>query len=86
MLEASNPAALYRTSAFSLTYDGPAQTQVVLSLQHADDVNAVRVPYQASLDLRLRIGRYGMLEIQRSYLFNYGGQTWSPRFTFSLLP
>ena len=86
MLEASNPAALYRTSALSLTYDGPAQTQVVLSLQHADDVNAVRVPYQASLDLRLRIGRYGMLEIQRSYLFNYGGQTWSPRFTFSLLP
>ncbi|TAM77187.1 hypothetical protein EPN44_03870 [bacterium] len=86
VLDASNPAALYRTTALSLTYDGPAQTQVVLSLQHADDVNAVRVPYQASLDLRLRISRYGVLEIQRAYLFNYGGQTWSPRFTFSLLP
>ncbi len=86
ILDASNPATLYRTTALSLSYDAPAQTQLVLSLAHADDVNAVRAPYQASLDLRLRIGRYGVLEIQRSYLFNYGGQTWSPRFTFSFLP
>ncbi|TAM59266.1 hypothetical protein EPN52_08280 [bacterium] len=86
LVETSNPALLERTSALGLTYDGPAGTQFALSLQHADDVNVVRIPYQAALDLRLRISRYGILELQRSYYFNYGGQTWSPRFTISLLP
>lgn len=88
----SSPSALYRTSALSLTYDAPARAQIVLSLQHADDVFAppyaavVRAPYTASLDLRVRITRYGTLDLQRSYFFNFGGQTWSPRFTLSLLP
>jgi len=86
LLEASSPFTLFRTAALNLTYDAPARAQVVLSLQHDDDVNAVRPLYAASIDVRMRLARLGTIEIGRSYFFNFGGQTWSPRFTFSFLP
>ena len=87
---ASSPASLYRTSTLNLTYDVPARAQLVVSLQNDNDVLPVgyfpRPPYVASIDLRLRVTRYGTLDIQRSYYFNFEGQTWSPQFTLSLLP
>ncbi|HZV78125.1 MAG TPA: hypothetical protein VFF60_00800 [Candidatus Binatus sp.] len=36
--------------------------------------------YQLSGDVRMRLTRVLFLDAQRAYLFNWGGQTWSPHF------
>ena len=36
--------------------------------------------YEISGDVRVRITRVLFLDAQRAYLFNWGGQTWTPRF------
>ncbi|MDE2571902.1 MAG: hypothetical protein KGM44_05185 [bacterium] len=96
-LSTSSPRTLYRTTALNLTYQVPALA-VALSLQHNSDFVAPptglttpftlipRPPYEAAVDLRIRISRYGTLDLQRSYFFNFEGEKWSPRFTISLLP
>ncbi|GAC1441859.1 MAG: hypothetical protein NVSMB59_03010 [Vulcanimicrobiaceae bacterium] len=42
-------------------------------------------PYQADLDLRVRLNSLITLDIGRSYFFNFGGyQRWSPTFSFAI--
>jgi hypothetical protein len=44
-------------------------------------------PYQATLDLRLRINPTVTLDVSRSYYFNFGGlERWSPTFQITVLP
>ncbi|MBV8081979.1 MAG: hypothetical protein JOY86_03255, partial [Candidatus Eremiobacteraeota bacterium] len=38
--------------------------------------------YQLSGDVRVRITRVLFLDAQRAYIFNWGGQLWSPHFQF----
>lgn len=43
-------------------------------------------PYQASFDLRYRVNRILVLDIGRSYFFNFGGyERWSPQFSFAVV-
>ncbi len=43
-------------------------------------------PYQADLDLRLRINHILTVDIGRSYYFNFGGyERWSPTFSFAIV-
>ncbi|MBD5656662.1 MAG: hypothetical protein IAI50_16000 [Candidatus Eremiobacteraeota bacterium] len=42
-------------------------------------------PYQANLDVRFRVNRLLILDIGRSYFFNFGGyERWSPQFSFQV--
>jgi hypothetical protein len=42
-------------------------------------------PYQANLDVRFRVNRLLVLDIGRSYYFNFGGyERWSPQFSFQV--
>ncbi len=48
--------------------------------------NYGNTPYQADLDLRLRINRLLTVDIGRSYYFNFGGyERWSPSFSFAIV-
>jgi hypothetical protein len=38
--------------------------------------------YQISGDVRVRVTRVLFVDVQRAYVFNWGGQTWSPHFQF----
>ena len=40
--------------------------------------------YVLSGDMRVRVTRVLFLDVERAYLFNWGGQTWSPHFIFTL--
>jgi hypothetical protein len=42
-------------------------------------------PYQASLDVRFRVNHLLVLDVGRSYFFNFGGyERWSPQFSFQV--
>ena len=43
-------------------------------------------PYQIIGDLRVRVAAHATLDIQRTYNFNYPGQSWSPNFQIQVLP
>jgi len=41
-------------------------------------------PYDITGDLRLRISPHTVLDIQRSYYFNFGNMGWSPQFALQV--
>jgi hypothetical protein len=48
-------------------------------------VNFGSSPYEADLDLRYRINSVLVLDIARSYYFNFGGyERWAPQFSFQI--
>jgi hypothetical protein len=47
--------------------------------------NYGQAPYQANLDVRFRVNRILVLDVGRSYFFNFGGyERFSPQFTFQV--
>jgi hypothetical protein len=54
---------------------------------HSFDADIGLEPYQATLDMRLRINPTITLDVARSYFFNFGGlERWSPTFFITVLP
>ena len=43
-------------------------------------------PYQAIGDVRFRISAHAVVDVQRTYNFNYPGNAWSPNFQIQVLP
>lgn len=74
-------ASLRENRDFPRAVPGPLQT-VGTAVTFA---NYGLTPYQADLDLRLRVTRALTVDLGRSYFFNFGGyERWSPRFAFTL--
>jgi hypothetical protein len=45
-----------------------------------------QAPYQLNADLRVRVQPHLLVDVARSYYFNFGSQLWSPQFTVTLSP
>jgi hypothetical protein len=43
-------------------------------------------PYQFTADVRIRISKQILVDVARSYYFNFGGQLWSPQFQVQFSP
>lgn len=43
-------------------------------------------PYDLSADIRIRVARHTLLDISRTYYFNFANQTWTPQYGIQVLP
>ncbi|PZR56368.1 MAG: hypothetical protein DLM50_08870 [Candidatus Meridianibacter frigidus] len=85
-------AATYHTlTAGTVFTPNPNFAFSLFAEQHTDFPRPIpfyygRAPYDATADLRIRLSSHTMLDISRSYFFNYSNQTISPQWGFQLLP
>ncbi|MBV8727002.1 MAG: hypothetical protein JO233_04390, partial [Candidatus Eremiobacteraeota bacterium] len=84
--------ATYRTltGGFALT-PNPDFAFAVFARKHTDFPPSIPFyygtpPYDISGDLRVRIAPHTMLDISRTYYFNYANLRWSPYFQIQVLP
>jgi hypothetical protein len=83
-------ASTFRTYALTATYAPNPNLNVLASFTHHRDFPQFdgfgNPPYAAAFDVRVRLRGGPAIELGRSYLFDWGGQRFSPTWTLSLAP
>ncbi|MBV8363409.1 MAG: hypothetical protein JO193_02480 [Candidatus Eremiobacteraeota bacterium] len=84
--------ATYRTltGGFALT-PNPDFALAIFARKHTDFPASIPFyygtpPYDLNADLRIRIAPHTMLDISRTYYFNFANERWSPYFQVQVLP
>jgi hypothetical protein len=87
---AYNGSSTLRTYALTGTYSPSANFNLQLSLTHHRDFpqwnGYGNPPFSLGFDLRLRPPGGPTIELGRSYIFDWGGQRFSPAYTLSVAP
>jgi len=83
-------ASTYRTYSLTTTYAPGPNLNVEVSLMHHRDFPQYdgygNPPYSLGFDVRVRTRGGPAIELGRSYLFDWGGQRFSPTYTLSVAP
>jgi hypothetical protein len=91
-LDAFRGIATSRSLTGSAIYTPTPYFAVNLTMQHFDVSPAPvpgvggTAPFQLSADVRFRVTTNLLVDVARSYYFNFGSQLWSPQFTVTLSP
>jgi hypothetical protein len=91
-LDAFRGIATSRSLTGSAIYTPTRYFAVNLTMQHFVVTPAPvpglggQAPYQLSADVRVRVTPNLLVDVSRSYYFNFGSQVWSPQFTVNLSP
>jgi hypothetical protein len=91
-LDAFRGLATSRGLTGSAIYTPTRYFALNLTMQHFDVTPAPvpgvggQAPYQLNADVRVRLTTNLLVDVARSYYFNFGSQVWSPQFTVTLSP
>jgi len=91
-LDAFRGLATSRSLTGSVIYTPTRYLALNLTVQHYDVTPAPvpglggQAPYQLNADVRVRVLPNLLVDVARSYYFNFGSQLWSPEFTVNLTP
>ena len=91
-LDAFRGIATSRSLTGSVIYTPTRYFAVNLTMQHFDVTPAPvpgvggQPPFQISADVRFRLTQNLLVDVARSYYFNFGSQVWSPQFAITLSP
>jgi hypothetical protein len=91
-LDAFRGIATSRGLTGSVIYTPTRYVAVNLTMQHFDVSPAPvpgvggQAPFQLNADVRARLTPNLLIDVSRSYYFNFGAERWSPEFTVTLSP
>ena len=91
-LSAFDGFATSRSLSGSMVYTPTPYFALNLTMQHFVVTPAPvpgvggQPPYQFNIDVRVRLSKQVLLDVSRSYYFNFGNLLWSPQFTVQFSP